>query len=613
MADPVVTTLTSGSSSLATTTVSFSAQTAGTLLLLQVQSDDYKTGNPSGWSLATSGQDFLGHYLFYKFASGSETSVAYTIGSASVSSYQLATATNIDSTAGLGVTSSLHTHGGANTGTTAVTPTSGSRWIVFGSLAGMHSGSSSLSPAAAVTNSYTIQSSVTGSGAPTEVGMLTYLVLNGGTATSTATSGTGWNTNSPSCSYGLLAAFKVAAGGGGVSGDAALAATGTLTATGTVGKVGAASLAATSTGTATGTVGKVSGSSLAATATQTATGTVGKVGDATLAATATLTATGTVSAAGVSSGASLAVTGTLTAAGVVGKASGASLAVTATQTAAGTVGKVSGASLAVTGTLTGAGTVGESSGASLAVTATLTAAGVVTTGPSSGASLAATAALSATGTVGKVTGASLVVTDALTATGTVGKVTGASLAATVTLTASGTVTAAGVSSGAALVETVTLAATGRVGTSSGASQVFMVTLTASGFVQGLYTPDPSRFAIIPAEPRLAVIPAESRSALIPPETRRWTLMSENVWKHSPTAKLDYSWPWTDWLAAGETITSFTITVPAGVTLTGDIEAGGVITGWIVAPVGPKIELVCHIVTSAGREDDRTITLLVGSR
>lgn len=220
MADPVVSTLVSGSSSTATTTASFTAQTAGTLLLLQVQSDDYRTtsgaGRPesTGWTLATSGQDFLGHYLWYKIASGSETSVQYTIGSGSASSYQVLAATNIDPTP-LGATSSLHTHGGANTGTTAITPASGSRWLVIASFGGMHSSASSLGPAAAVSNSYTIRSSVTGSGSPTEVGTVAYLVLDGGTATSSATVSPGWTVNSPSCSYGLLAAFKVAAGGGG--------------------------------------------------------------------------------------------------------------------------------------------------------------------------------------------------------------------------------------------------------------------------------------------------------------------------------------------------------------------------------------------------------------
>lgn len=243
MADPVVTTLATGSSATATTTVSFTAQPAGTLLELKVGSDDYRTTSganrpeSTGWALATSGQDYLGAYVWYKLASGSETSVQYTIGSAAASQYELITYTNIDQTSPLGAVSSLHTHGGANTGTTAITPTSGARWTVSAFLAGMHSGASSLGPAAALSNSYTIQSTATSSGSPTEVGMSGYLTLDGGTATSTATVSPGWTTNSPSCSYGLLVAYKVAAGGtdvtvsGAVSTGSAAAGNGAVVAT----------------------------------------------------------------------------------------------------------------------------------------------------------------------------------------------------------------------------------------------------------------------------------------------------------------------------------------------------------------------------------------------
>ena len=289
MADPVVTTLATGSSATATTTVSFAAQTAGTLLELKVGSDDYRvtTGSnrpeSTGWALATSGQDFLGAYVWYKIASGSETSVQYTIGSAAASQYELITYTNIDTTSPLGAVSSLHTHGGASTGTTAITPGAGSRWIVSAFLAGMHSGASSLGPAAALSNSYTIQSTVTGTGSPTEVGMSGYLVLDGGTATSTATVAPGWTVNSPSCSFGLLVAYKVAAGGGGVTGTMAT----TLD-----DSVLAASAAETIPGTFATTLAD---STLAATATETFSGTLAAtLDDATLTAAAVESMAGTL-------------------------------------------------------------------------------------------------------------------------------------------------------------------------------------------------------------------------------------------------------------------------------------------------------------------------------
>lgn len=213
MADPVGTILTSGSSMLATTVASFTAQPTTTYLLLQVQSDDYATGDPAGWTRITSGEDFLGHYLWGKFSDGSETSVSYTIGSAAASSYQVASLTNVDPTTPFGTVTSLHTHGGATTGTTAITPTAGTRWFMLASFGGMHSGASSLDAAAAFDNGYTILGSVTGTATTaTEVGTLAYLALDGGTSTSTATTSPGWTVNSPSCSFGLLVAFKVASG-----------------------------------------------------------------------------------------------------------------------------------------------------------------------------------------------------------------------------------------------------------------------------------------------------------------------------------------------------------------------------------------------------------------
>lgn len=215
MADPVLSTLTTGTSVTATTTASFSAATAGDLLLLSVSSDDYRTttgtGRPesTGWALAQSGQDFLGHYLWYKIAAGGETSVQYTIGSAAASSYACVKATNVDPTP-LGTTSSLHTHGGSTSSTTAVTPTAGSRWMVVASFGAMHGGGSFTTAPPSLTNSYAIQASGSGNnGSTSEVATIGYLTLDGGTATSTTTGS--WATNAPQCSYGLLAAFKVAA------------------------------------------------------------------------------------------------------------------------------------------------------------------------------------------------------------------------------------------------------------------------------------------------------------------------------------------------------------------------------------------------------------------
>jgi hypothetical protein len=92
-------------------------------------------------------------------------------------------------------------------------------------------------------------------------------------------------------------------------------------------------------------------------------------------------------------------------------------------------------------------------------------------------------------------------------------------------------------------------------------------------------------------------------------------MPVNRFTHDPHAKLDYSWSWVLWLADEETITSQTVTGPTGVTVSDIAQTAGVVTAWIVAP-GPftgLVLLVCHITTSAGREDDRTIVLTVMDR
>mgnify|MGYP003409231804 FL=1 len=48
MADPTITQLAAGSSSVATTTVSFTAQPAGALLVLAYAADDYATASGAG-------------------------------------------------------------------------------------------------------------------------------------------------------------------------------------------------------------------------------------------------------------------------------------------------------------------------------------------------------------------------------------------------------------------------------------------------------------------------------------------------------------------------------------------------------------------------------------
>lgn len=83
----------------------------------------------------------------------------------------------------------------------------------------------------------------------------------------------------------------------------------------------------------------------------------------------------------------------------------------------------------------------------------------------------------------------------------------------------------------------------------------------------------------------------------------------NVFDKDPNALLDYQWDWSDWLADGETITSAVIDVPDDLTLDHQDDAATTVTAWLEGGTdGEGYQVTCSIVTSAGREDDRSIYL-----
>jgi hypothetical protein len=84
----------------------------------------------------------------------------------------------------------------------------------------------------------------------------------------------------------------------------------------------------------------------------------------------------------------------------------------------------------------------------------------------------------------------------------------------------------------------------------------------------------------------------------------------------PSARLDYVWDWTAWLAAGETITGQTVAVDSGdVAVDGTpTQTAGKVTAWLTGGTAGTTSLVtCHITTNAGRQDDRTRTVIVRNR
>lgn len=220
MADPVVTTLVQGTSATTTTTVSFTGQAANSVLVLCVSADDYRTttgtGRPesTGFALVTGGsqQTFLGHYMWWKKTDGSDTSVQYTIGSASRSAHVLIAMTNIDPTTAIDVSNGQFTQAfGTNQATPTVTTTAGRR-IGVASIGAMND-TGAITGYGSWTNSYVeVGESINAAGVYDSLAVATFTFDGGGTTSTTATI-----SGNRQASAGIISVFKVDTGGGGSS------------------------------------------------------------------------------------------------------------------------------------------------------------------------------------------------------------------------------------------------------------------------------------------------------------------------------------------------------------------------------------------------------------
>lgn len=82
----------------------------------------------------------------------------------------------------------------------------------------------------------------------------------------------------------------------------------------------------------------------------------------------------------------------------------------------------------------------------------------------------------------------------------------------------------------------------------------------------------------------------------------------------PDAVLDYQFDWSPWLAAGETITSKTVTVDDGLTLDSSSDDDTIVTVWLSGGTDRAVyKVACLITTSAGRTDERTMSIRVSNR
>lgn len=98
-------------------------------------------------------------------------------------------------------------------------------------------------------------------------------------------------------------------------------------------------------------------------------------------------------------------------------------------------------------------------------------------------------------------------------------------------------------------------------------------------------------------------------------------MPQRVGK-DPDAKLDYVFDFaaktngdpdakSDWLPAGDTIATYTLTPDAGITVASHAKTHNdtCVTYWLTGgTLGQYYRVTCHVVTAAGREEDRTMTI-----
>lgn len=191
------------------------AATAGNLLLLIVAADDYAATPPTGWTQSTGckQETFLGHYVWWKVAAGGETSVSYTIGSATTScwitaEYSGLSASPYDISNGQFAQSS-----GTSYTTPTITPTAGDRLIIASIGASLNSAFSGVDT---WLNSFVERQDIfttLASGTRDEAGMAELSVTaNGTTGYSSGATYSGGVT--AQARTGIIIAFKVAAGGG---------------------------------------------------------------------------------------------------------------------------------------------------------------------------------------------------------------------------------------------------------------------------------------------------------------------------------------------------------------------------------------------------------------
>lgn len=81
----------------------------------------------------------------------------------------------------------------------------------------------------------------------------------------------------------------------------------------------------------------------------------------------------------------------------------------------------------------------------------------------------------------------------------------------------------------------------------------------------------------------------------------------------PDATLDYQVDWTEWLN-GDVIVSATFDIGQGLTKVSETSTDTAATVWVSGGSdGDSVMVTCHVITQAGRQDDRSFRLIVRER
>lgn len=87
----------------------------------------------------------------------------------------------------------------------------------------------------------------------------------------------------------------------------------------------------------------------------------------------------------------------------------------------------------------------------------------------------------------------------------------------------------------------------------------------------------------------------------------------STFSKDPDAVLDYKVDWSAWLPTGDTIVASTWTVPVGITQATPPPSftDSTATIWLSGgTLGDTHEIVNHVTTAQGRQDDRTIRVVI---